>query len=70
MHIIEGTGSSMGAVALIDNCKSMRSYIAVPEDPDCAGALAELSTTYALTKSTIQASMHEKRNKRCLYAVT
>ena len=61
LHIIEGTGGSIGAVALVANCKSMRSYLVVPQDPDCAGALAELSTTYALTKSTVQATLHERR---------
>ena len=62
MHIIEGTGGSIGAVALVANCKSLRSYIAVPQDPDRGTALAELSTTYALTKSTIQASLHDTRD--------
>ncbi|MCC7325396.1 MAG: response regulator [Burkholderiales bacterium] len=63
MHIIEGTGASIGAAALVANCKSMRSYLAVPNDPDCAGALAELSTTYALTKSTVQAMLHDRRGR-------
>jgi hypothetical protein len=63
LHIIEGTGASIGAVALVANCKSMRTYLAVPDDPDRAGALAELSTTYMLTKSTVLASLHESRVK-------
>jgi two-component system sensor histidine kinase RpfC len=63
LHIIEGTGASIGAVALVANCKSMRTYLAVPDDPDRAGALAELSTTYMLTKSTVLASLHESRGK-------
>ena len=50
LHIIEGTGASVGAVALVANCKSIREYIDVPDDPDRASALAELSTTYTLTK--------------------
>jgi len=58
IHIIEGTGGSIGGVALVANCKSIRSYLAVPRDPDCAAALAELSTTYALTKSAVQATLH------------
>jgi two-component system sensor histidine kinase RpfC len=58
IHIIEGTGGSIGAVALVANCKSIRNYLAVPRDPDCAAALAELSTTYALTKSAVQATLH------------
>jgi two-component system, sensor histidine kinase RpfC len=59
LHIIEGTGGSIGATALVSNCKSMRTYVAVPEDPDCAGALAELSTTMALTKSAVLAVIHD-----------
>ena len=63
LHIIEGTGASIGAVALVANCKSMRGYLSVPDDPDRAGALAELSTTYMLTKSTVLASLHEPRGR-------
>lgn len=59
LHIIEGTGGSIGAVALVANCKSMRTYITVPGDPDRAGALAELSTTMALTKSAVVAVLHD-----------
>jgi two-component system sensor histidine kinase RpfC len=59
LHIIEGTGGSIGAIALVANCKSMRAYIAVPEDPDCAGALAELSTIMAMTKSAVLAVLHD-----------
>ena len=58
IHVIEGTGGSIGAVALVANCKSIRNYLAVPRDPDCAAALAELSTTYALTKSAVLAQLH------------
>jgi two-component system sensor histidine kinase RpfC len=61
LHIIEGTGASVGAVALVANCKSIREYIDVPDDPDRASALAELSTTYTLTKSTVLASLHSPR---------
>ena len=61
LHIIEGTGASVGAVALVANCKSLREYIEVPDDPDRASSLAELSTTYALTKSTVLASLHSPR---------
>ncbi len=64
LHIIEGTGGSIGATARVANCNSMRNYLGVPRDPDCAAALAELSTTYALTKSTVQASLHERRGLR------
>ncbi len=62
LHIIEGTGASVGAVALVANCKSLREYIDVPDDPDRASALAELSTTYTLTKSTVLASLHSPRD--------
>jgi two-component system sensor histidine kinase RpfC len=63
LHIIEGTGASIGAIALVANCKSMRNYLSVPDDPDRGDALAELSTTYMLTKSTVLASLHEPRGK-------
>jgi two-component system sensor histidine kinase RpfC len=61
LHIIEGTGASIGGIALVANCRSMRSYFEIPRDSDCAGALAELSTTYALTKSTVLATLSELR---------
>jgi two-component system sensor histidine kinase RpfC len=64
LHIIEGTGGSIGATALVANCKSMRTYIAVPEDPDCAGALAELSTIMAMTKSAVLAVLHDGSKPR------
>lgn len=60
LHIVEGTGASLGAVALVSNCRSMRPYLTAAQDPDRPGMLAELSTIYALTKSTILASLHEK----------
>jgi two-component system sensor histidine kinase RpfC len=63
LHIIEGTGASIGAIALVANCKAMRNYLSVPKDPDLVGALAELSTTYALTKSTVLANLHRTRDK-------
>jgi two-component system sensor histidine kinase RpfC len=62
LHIIEGTGASLGATALVTNCKSMRNYLAVSHDPDRAAALAELSTIYALTKSTVLAHLHASRD--------
>jgi two-component system sensor histidine kinase RpfC len=62
LHIIEGTGGSIGATALVANCKSMRAYITVPEDPDCAGALAEISTIMALTKSAVLAVLQDSSN--------
>lgn len=59
IHIIEGTGGSIGGMALVANCKSIRGYLQEPRDQDCAAVLAELSTTYALMKSAVQASMHD-----------
>ena len=63
LHIIEGTGASLGAVSLVENCKSMRQYMGAGQDPDRADALAELSTIYALTKSTLLAAVHETRGR-------
>ena len=63
LHIVEGTGASLGAISLVENCKSMRHYLGVGQDPDRADALAELSTIYALTKSTLLAGLHETRGK-------
>jgi hypothetical protein len=62
LHIIDGTGASIGAVALVGNAKAMRNYLSQPKDPDRPGALAELSTTYALTKSAVLASLYEDRD--------
>jgi two-component system sensor histidine kinase RpfC len=59
LHIIEGTAASLGAVSLVRSCKSMRAYLSVPNDPDYAAAVAELSTTLALTKSAVVALLHE-----------
>ena len=63
LHIIEGTGASIGATALVSNCRAMRDYLAVPQNPDRGGALAEISTTFALTKSTVLASLYQARGK-------
>jgi CheY-like chemotaxis protein/HPt (histidine-containing phosphotransfer) domain-containing protein len=61
LHIIEGTGASVGATALVANCKSMRHYLGTGHDSDSAHALAELSTAYTLAKSVILANMHNAR---------
>jgi hypothetical protein len=61
LHIIEGTGASVGATALVGNCKSMRSYLGAGHDSDSANALAELSTSYTLAKSAILANLHNAR---------
>jgi two-component system sensor histidine kinase RpfC len=61
LHIIEGTAASLGAVALVRDSKGMRPYISVANDPDRATALAELSTTLALTKSALGAMLQDTR---------
>ncbi len=66
LHILEGTGASIGATALVANCRAMREQLSSSRDGDRAGVLAELSTTYALTKSTVQASLHESRARLTL----
>ena len=66
LHILEGTGASIGATALVGNCRTMREHLSAGRDGDRAGVLAELSTTYALTKSTVQASLHESRARLTL----
>jgi two-component system, sensor histidine kinase RpfC len=61
LHIIEGTGASVGANALVDNCKAMRNYLGAGQDSDSAHALADLSAAYALAKSVILANVHNAR---------
>jgi two-component system sensor histidine kinase RpfC len=61
LHIIEGTGASIGGVALVANCRGLRSGLTAPNTVDFATTLAELSTTYALTKSTVMASLSQSR---------
>jgi two-component system, sensor histidine kinase RpfC len=63
LHIIEGTGASLGAIVLVGKCRGMRHYLVAAQDPDRASALAELSTIYALTKSTLVANLHDIRDK-------
>jgi two-component system sensor histidine kinase RpfC len=60
IHIIEGTGGSIGAVALVSNCRAMRDSLQLGRSGDHAQALAEMSTTYALTKSTIVSGLGNK----------
>lgn len=59
LHIIEGTGSSIGGVALVANCTAIRGHLAVLWDDDREDALAEFAATYALTKSAVLATMRE-----------
>jgi two-component system sensor histidine kinase RpfC len=57
LHIIEGTGASIGGVALTTSCRAMRGRLV--QDGDLGGALAEFRGTYALTKSAVLATMRE-----------
>jgi two-component system sensor histidine kinase RpfC len=63
LHIIHGTGASIGAIALVANSKAMYNYLSNQRDPDLPGALAEISTSYALTKSTVLANLHQTRDE-------
>jgi two-component system sensor histidine kinase RpfC len=60
LHIIEGTGGSIGAVALVSNCRGMRDSLQMGSVGDHSPALAEMSTTYALTKSTIVSGLRNR----------
>jgi two-component system sensor histidine kinase RpfC len=59
LHIIEGTGASIGAVALVANAKTLHKGLSNWHPNDRQSALAEISTTYALTKSTLLANLHQ-----------
>jgi two-component system sensor histidine kinase RpfC len=63
LHIIEGTAASLGALSLVRNCKSMRTTVAAPINAEREAALAELSTTLALTKSAVVAVLHDSPNQ-------
>jgi two-component system, sensor histidine kinase RpfC len=63
LHILEGTGATIGAVALVENCKSMRGYLGLEQDAESAHALAELSANYTLAKSVILAHLHNANVK-------
>jgi len=58
LHKIDGTGASIGAVALLASAKSMRNYLSQSLDSDTQAALAELATTCTLTKSAVTAVLH------------
>jgi len=58
LHKIDGTGASIGAVALLASAKSMRNYLSQSLDSDAQDALAELATTCTLTKSAVTALLH------------
>jgi two-component system sensor histidine kinase RpfC len=59
LHIVEGAGASIGGVALAASCRGMRERLALVQDGDLGGALAEFAATYALTKSAVLATMRE-----------
>jgi len=62
LHKIDGTGASIGAVALIASSKNMRNYLTGGFDSDAQAALAEAATTCALTKSALAALVHPATN--------
>jgi DNA-binding response OmpR family regulator len=59
LHIIEGAGSSIGAAALVANAKALHAGLSNWHPGERPEALAEIATTYALTKSTLMASLHQ-----------
>jgi two-component system sensor histidine kinase RpfC len=54
LHKIDGTGSSLGASALLVQARGMRNYLSVSADPEAKAALAELVGVYAMTKMAAQ----------------
>jgi two-component system sensor histidine kinase RpfC len=61
LHIIEGAGSSIGASALVANAKALHAGLSNWNPNERPAALAEISTIYALTKSTLIANLHQSR---------
>jgi two-component system sensor histidine kinase RpfC len=59
LHIIEGTGASIGALALVANAKTLHNRVSNWRPDDRPAALAEISMTYALTKSTLLSTLHQ-----------
>ena len=53
LHVLEGTGASLGATALLENCKSIREKFREHVSDDLAADLAALATTQTLTKSAV-----------------
>jgi len=62
LHKIDGTSASIGAGALAHNAKNMRQYLSAALDTDVAAAMAELSTTCALTKSAMASLLQDTRS--------
>jgi two-component system sensor histidine kinase RpfC len=63
LHIIEGTAASIGGVALVTECRALRNSLDKDHELEHGSTLAQLSTAYALTKSTVQANLHEIRDR-------
>jgi HPt (histidine-containing phosphotransfer) domain-containing protein len=61
LHIIEGTGASIGAVALVASAKKIHNELTTLTQSDRPTAMAEIATTYALTKSTLVSNLHQPR---------
>lgn len=61
LHAIEGTAASLGARAVVAGCKTVRSHVESPLDPDLPAAMASLSMSYMLTKSTVRANLPSER---------
>jgi two-component system sensor histidine kinase RpfC len=61
LHIIEGTGASIGAVALVAIAKRLHNELDSLPQTDRPTAMAEIATTYALTKSTLVSNLHRPR---------
>ena len=57
LHILEGTGASIGAAAVLICCNQIREMLVHLANRDFAGDVAELATTVALTKSAIRAAV-------------
>jgi two-component system sensor histidine kinase RpfC len=61
LHKIDGTSASIGAIALTQSAKNMRQYLSASPDTDAAAAMAEITTTCALTKSAVASLVQEAR---------
>lgn len=61
LHKIDGTSASIGALALTQSAKNMRQYLSSGPDSDAAAAMAEVTTTCALTKSAMASLLQELR---------
>jgi two-component system sensor histidine kinase RpfC len=60
LHIIEGTGASIGGKKLVHDCRVLRGVLMNARE--CEPTFAELSTSYALIKSAILAQLSARDN--------